>query len=326
MNMDTNKLSYDISVIVLSYYHEKYIAQALDSILSQETNLRYEVLVGDDASGDRTPEILQEYAAKYPGIVKPVLRPENTGANYNSVDMGRRAVGKYIAFLEGDDFWLDKRKLQKQYDFMEAHPEYSACYGKCMVVDENGQPDYSRTCHFALNKKIYTLEDLLDSWQVPGQAGTQMYRNGHPGVELPEGDNGDEILYKAHLNVGDKTGTLLLLMGGPIYCFNDVFSCYRVVDKKGEHNWFSIHHANPYRNYDMFMYPCRLESWARENMELPKGKHFGRRNPYRFARFVEECVREPSLKRFQYLGEMVAHSHQPLKYSWLILKTLIEME
>lgn len=139
--MSLEKPPIDISIIVLSYYHERYIAQALESILSQETGLSYEVLVGDDASGDRTPEILRGYAARYPDIIKPVFREKNTGANYNSVDMGRRAVGKYIANLEGDDFWLDKHKLQKQYDFMESHPEYSACFGKCMVVDENGQPD-----------------------------------------------------------------------------------------------------------------------------------------------------------------------------------------
>lgn len=315
----------DISVIVLTYYHEKYIAQALESILSQETHLTYEILVGDDASGDHTPEILQEYAARYPGIIKLVLRKKNTGANYNSMDMGRRAIGKYIAYLEGDDFWLDPHKLQKQYDFLDTHPEYSACFGKCAVSDEDGQIDYDRVCHFVLNKRVYTLDDLLDTWQIPGQASTQMYRNGHPGIEELE-EKGDGILYKAHPNVGDKTGTLLLLMSGPIYCFNDVFSAYRVVDKKDGHNWFSIHHANPYRDYDMFMYPCRLESWARKNLKLPRGKHFGARNPYRFARFVEDCVREPSLERLKRLGEMVMHSHQPLRYSWLILKSLIEME
>lgn len=316
----------DISVIVLTYYHEKYIAQALDSILSQETDLTYEILVGDDASGDQTPDILKEYSARYPGIVKPVLREKNTGANFNSYDMGRRAVGKYIAFLEGDDFWIDRHKLQKQYDFMEGHPEYSACYGKCAVVDADGNPCYDRVCHFALNKRVYTIDDLLDTWQVPGQAGTQMYRNGHSGAEQSEEKTGSNILYKAHPNVGDKTGVLLLLMSGPIYCFNDVFSCYRVVDKVGAHNWFSVHHANPYRNYDMFMYPCKLESWARKNMKIPRRKHFGKRNPYRFARFVEECVHTPSLKRLKCLGEMVVKSRRPVKYSWLILKTLIEME
>ena len=76
----------------------------------------------------------------------------------------------------------------------------------------------------------------------------------------------------------------------------------------------------------MFMYPCKLEEWARKNMNLPHNKHFGKRNPYRFARFVEECVRKPERKKFQYLLEMITHSHQPMKYSWYVLKALIEME
>lgn len=312
----------DISVIVLSYYHEKYIAQALDSILMQETSLRYEVLVGDDASGDRTPEIIQEYAAKYPDIIKPVLREENVGANYNSWDLIRRTKGKYIATLEGDDFWLDPHKLQKQFDFLESHPEYIGCCSKCLIVDENSKPDYERSCHIAWNKKVFTLEDLTESWQLPGQVGTGMTRNFYRDMEPEE----YKILYKVHPMVGDKTGTVLALSRGPVYCSNEVLSAYRFIDKKGENNWFSIHHANPYRNYDMFMYPCRLESWARKNMKLPRDKHFGKRNPYRFARFVEECVKKPERKRFQYLLEMITHSHQPLKYSWYVLKALIEME
>ncbi len=312
----------DVSVIVLSYYHEKYIAQALDSILNQETNLNYEILIGDDASGDRTPEIIWEYAARYPQIIKPILRAENVGANHNGWDLFRRAEGQYIAVLEGDDFWLDAYKLQKQYDFLESHPDYIGCCSKCLIVDENSRPDYERSCHIAWNKRTFTLDDLMDSWQLPGQSGTMMYRNIFRDMKPEEYD----ILYRAHPIVGDKTVALLLLSRGPIYCSGEVLSAYRFVDKKGDNNWFSIHHANPYRNYDMFMYPCRLEAWAREHMDIPKGKHFGKRNPYRFARFVEECVREPSFRRLKYLGEMVAASRQPLKYCWYVLKTLIEME
>ncbi len=218
----------DVSVMVLSYYHEQYIAQALDSILSQETTLHYEVLVGDDASGDRTPEIIREYAKRYPAIIKPVLRKENTGANYNGWDLIRRTKGKYISTLEGDDFWLDPRKMQKQFDFLESHPEYIAHCGKCMIVDEKGAPDYERSCHIAWNKKIFTLDDLLDSWQVPGQVGTSMTRNFYRDMEPSEYD----ILYRAHPMVGDKTGTLLALSRGPIYCSNEVLSAYRFVDKK----------------------------------------------------------------------------------------------
>lgn len=307
----------DISVIILSYFHEAYIAQALDSVLSQETSLRYEILVGDDASQDQTQEIIQEYADRYSDIVFPTLRKENVGANQNGTELLERARGKYIAILEGDDFWLDPHKLQKQWEFLESYPEYSACCGKCLIVDENGQPDYTQVPHFVWNKKVFTLDDLIESWNVPGQAGTMMYRH------FPDSD---PDLSCAHRNVGDKTNVLFLLSKGPIYCSNEVLSAYRRVDKSGKHNWFSIHHSNPYRNYDMFMYPCKLETWARKHMDLSRDKHFGKRSEYRFCRFVEELVRAPSWTRVKYLAEMVAGSHQPAKYSWIILKALIEME
>lgn len=316
------RVSVQISIILLSYCHEKYIRQALESILNQETGLRYEVLVGDDASQDKTRDIIQEYVLRYPNVVRPVFREKNVGVSYSLFDLLYRAQGKYIAILEGDDFWLDKQKIQKQFDFLESHPEYVGCCSKCLVVDENSNPDYERSCHITWNKKDFTLGDLVESWQMPGQLGTMMLQNIFSGKD-PEAYN---VLYESHPMVCDKTILLLALLRGSFYCSNEVLSAYRFVDKKGENNWFSIHHANPYRNYDMFMYPCKLEEWARKNMNLPHNKHFGKRNPYRFARFVEECVRKPERKKFQYLLEMITHSHQPMKYSWYVLKALIEME
>lgn len=318
------KLDIQVSIILLSYCHEKYIRQALDSIFNQKTELSYEVLIGDDASKDRTIEIIQEYMGRYPGILKPICRTKNVGASYNLYDLIYRAKGKYIALLEGDDFWVDNHKLQKQFDFLESHLEYIGCCSKCLIVDEHSKPDYERSCHIAWNKKVFTLDDLIDSWQLPGQLGTMMFRNYFAGVSPDE----YSILYKAHPMVCDKTLLLFVLSQGPVYCCNKVLSAYRFVDKMGGNNWFSIHHANPYRNYDMFMYPCKLESWARKNLtvKLPCDKPFGKRNPYRFARFVEECVKKPERKKFQCLFEMIAHNHQPLQYSWYVLKALIEME
>lgn len=311
----------DVSVMMLTYFHEDYVAQALDSILSQETTLRYEILIGDDASGDRTPDIIREYAARYPDIIRPVLRGKNLGATRNGWDIRRRARGKYIASLEGDDYWLDPRKMQKQWEFLEAHPEYSACCGKCLVIDENGQPDYTRTPQFTWSKKEYTLADLVDVWDIPGQVGTMMRR------VYKDDDVDDTIRYKAHRNVGDRTLYLLQLLKGPIYCSNEILSCYRFVNQKGKHNHYSLHYANPYRHYDMFMYPVRLESWARKNgIPLRRDQHLGKRIGIRFCHFVEECVREPSFTRLKYLAEMVAKSHEKGKYCWYILKTLIEME
>ena len=320
--MSISQDTIDVSIIVLTYYHEKFIAQALDSILSQQTKLKYEILIGDDASEDRTPEIIAEYARRYPKIIRPFFRKENLGATRNSWELRQKAKGKYVASLEGDDFWIDPQRLQKQWEFLESNADYIGCCGKCLVVNENGQPDYESSCHFAWNKKVFTMDDMIESWQAPAQGGTLMYRNVFRGMEPEE----YAINYQLHRNVGDKTTYLFLLSFGPIYCSNEIFSAYRFVDKAEGNNWFSIHHANPYRDYDMFMYPCKLESWARKRIKIPPNKHFGKRNPYRFARFVRSFVREPEWKKTKYLLNMLVHSHQPLKYSWYVLKALIEME
>jgi len=317
MNPTDEKI--EVSVIVTTYFHENYIAQALDSIIMQETSFRFEVLIGDDASRDKTPEIIKDYAARYPDLIKPVLRAENLGVTKNSKDLRSRAKGRYISPLEGDDFWLDPHKLQKQWEFLEKNVEYIGCCGKCIVVDKDSKPDYSMSPSFFRNQKVLTLNEFLDSWCIAGQVGTLMYRNIFPDLKPGE----DAILYEASRNVGDKTMALLLLSKGPIYCFNDVFSCYRYV-RKGGNNYFSAHYADPYRNYHMFLYPCCLETWMKKELGI---KHYnGKRKEYRFCRFVEETVREPSPKRIRCLMDMICKSHQPVKYVGLLFKALIEME
>jgi len=318
--MNVEPRTIDVSVVVPTYFHERYIAQALDSILNQETSLHYEILVGDDASGDRTPEIVQEYATRYPDIIQPILRGENLGASRNIIDLYYRARGSYLAVLEGDDIWLDTKRMQEQWEFLEQNPEFIGCGGKCVIVDEDGNPDYERAPHFAKNKKVFTLNDYLDCWDMPVQVGTLMYRNIFRRLARADA----AIIYQAHPIVGDKTVALLLLSRGPIYCENKILSAYRFVIRHGGHNWFSIHHDNPYWQYDGFMYPCRLEDWARKKLGLRR--HLGNRKDYHFCSFVQDFVKTPSLKRLKYLGEMIAHSYQPVKYSLYIVKALIEME
>lgn len=319
--MDNSQKEVDVSIIMLTYNHEKYIAQAIESVLAQETSLRYELIIGDDASTDRTPEIVREYAERYPDIIRAVLREKNLGANRNNFELVPMQRGRYCASLEGDDFWIDPHKMQKQYDFLEVHSEYIGCCGKCLVVDENGTPDYTKNPGFVWNKKEYSIKDYLDRWKVPGQTGGIMVRNYC--VDL----NPEEyaFTYQLHPMVGDKTWMLSHLSRGKIYCSNEILSAYRYVNQKGKDNHFSKHYANPYRNHDMFLYSCRLEDWARDNLGVREeiGKQ---QKKTRFCRFTEECVRTPSIKRLSYLAEMVARSHAPAKYAWYVLKTLIEME
>lgn len=119
-----------VSIICNAYNHGKYIRDALEGFVMQKTNFAFEVLVHDDASPDNTAQIIREYEEKYPELIKPIYQTENQYSQGVSITRDiqlKRVQGKYIAVCEGDDYWIDPLKLQKQYDFMETHPEYSLC-------------------------------------------------------------------------------------------------------------------------------------------------------------------------------------------------------
>lgn len=124
-----------LSIFCTAYNHEKFIAEALDSFLAQETDFSFEVLVTDDASTDGTTEIIRSYAEKYPDVIRFFHQEENCfsrGINLYETVMYPNARGKYIAYCEGDDYWTDPSKLNRQVSFLETHPEYSACVHNSM--------------------------------------------------------------------------------------------------------------------------------------------------------------------------------------------------
>lgn len=128
MNMKNNCPLVSISCI--TFNHAPYIRQCLDGFMMQQTNFPFEVLIHDDASTDGTTEIIREYAEKYPDIIKPLYEEENQwvkGRRGSAVFNFPRAKGKYIALCEGDDYWTDPLKLQKQVDFLEANPDFVMC-------------------------------------------------------------------------------------------------------------------------------------------------------------------------------------------------------
>lgn len=127
MENKTNGLMF--SVAVITYNQEKYIAQTLDSIINQNHDYSYEIVVGDDCSSDNTREIIRQYAEKYPEIVKPVFNEKNLGIIKNYFNVISHCSGKYIMECAGDDFWLPG-KVELQIPFMERNPEVGMCYGK----------------------------------------------------------------------------------------------------------------------------------------------------------------------------------------------------
>ena len=129
-----------VSIKCLAYNHEKYIAQMLDGCLSQKVNFRYEIIVHDDASTDKTAEIIRAYEKKFPGIIVPIYEKENQfkKGTINGI-IYEKVRGKYIAFCEGDDYWIDTSKLQRQVDYLENHPKCSFCFHDAIIVWENGK-------------------------------------------------------------------------------------------------------------------------------------------------------------------------------------------
>jgi glycosyltransferase involved in cell wall biosynthesis len=131
-----------VSICCLAYNQEAYIRDTLDGFLKQKTDFPFEILIHDDASTDHTADIIREYEAKYPDIVKPVYQKENQwykGISISFTYNFSRAKGKYIALCEGDDFWTDPLKLQKQFDFMESHPDYALCCSDASkLIEESG--------------------------------------------------------------------------------------------------------------------------------------------------------------------------------------------
>ena len=125
-----------VSVRVVTYNHEKYIAQCLEGILMQRANFPFEVVVGEDCSTDHTREIVLAYGQKYPEILRVITSENNVGGVRNSMRVQRACRGKYHASCEGDDYWIDPLKLQKQVDLMEADADISLCFHNAFIVNE----------------------------------------------------------------------------------------------------------------------------------------------------------------------------------------------
>ena len=126
-----------LSVTVITYNQEIFIEETLDSIVNQKLDVPFEIVIGDDASTDRTPEIIKMYADKYPDLIKPIFRTTNLGHTGNYIETTKMARGEYIAHLDGDDLMFPT-KLQKQVDFLDRHPECSMVHHPVHFIDKKG--------------------------------------------------------------------------------------------------------------------------------------------------------------------------------------------
>ncbi len=192
-----------VSVLCVTYNHEQYIEQAINSILEQKTNFKFEILLNDDASTDNTTAIIRKYQQKFPEIIKPIYWSEN---QYSKgvvwiPNLVHHCNGKYIALCEGDDYWCDVTKLQNQADLLDNYAEYAACGHNAVIVDDNSNAytydvfgeymfekknickgtvnfcidsKFAHTCTIMLRKSIFDLYlessvDEYNSIKIPGE-------------------------------------------------------------------------------------------------------------------------------------------------------------
>lgn len=280
-----------VSVCIITYNHEKFIAQALDSVLSQQCNFKFEVIVGEDCSKDNTREIVRSYAEKYPDLIVPLFPEKNQGPTRNASNIFDVMRGKYYAFLEGDDYWTDNNKLQRQVNFMEANPDFSLCYTNIDVVDYDGSATHGS---FPVPlEDVSTIEDIILAERVFIPTATVMARCVLP-KPMPQ------FFFAAHS--GDIAVHLLLTDKGKAKFLPGVTAVYRehaggiTKAEKSivEGEWLRLKlfiEANEYFNYKYDrLFRKRLSGMSKalliygsRNLKgLEKLKHLRRAAPYYF--------------------------------------------
>ncbi|MBY6933615.1 glycosyltransferase family 2 protein [Clostridium botulinum] len=279
----------EVSVIVITYNQSQYIRQAIDSILMQKVNLKYEILVGDDASTDGTQEILKEYADKYPYLFKLTLREENIGATKNAYDILTKAKGRYLATLEGDDFWTDKSKLQIQYDFMEKNIEYVGCTHKFNIVDENNVPYKNKRLNWVKQKEVFTINDF-EGIYLPGQPSTFFRKN-----LFLTSEHDYSVSYKIHPLIGDRTLMLSFLLEGNFYCIDKNMGAYRVSSSSKSTNVTSLIYKNN-ACIEEYNITCKLEKYAFN--EFNKRLSFSKHKRDIFTSSLINIIKRPTKENF----------------------------
>lgn len=228
MTVENNIKPVLVSIICLTYNQSKYIRDCLEGFVCQKTDFAFEAIVHDDASTDETQSVIREYAQKYPDIIKPILEKEN---QYSKRDGSLQRIvnnelrGKYVALCEGDDYWLDPLKLQKQVDFLENNPEYGMCYTDFDIKNEvAGIYEHSL---FKNEKSRYPSNYNLREWIIKA------------GYVAPMTWVLKKELWLNLPIVGSPDGTFVrfasYLHDTHVFCLPDVTSVYRIISESASH-------------------------------------------------------------------------------------------
>lgn len=237
---------YEVSVYCCTYNHEKYIRDALEGFFMQKTDFDWKLVIHDDASTDGTQDIIREYIDKYPEKIVSILQTENQysqGIDINKI-MSKDLKGKYIASCEGDDYWTDPYKLQKQYDFLQQNPEFSGCYHNIIELNNKEEQVISKEFPY---KEEFEIEKKINA-KLQGQTASAFYRN----IFMLLSEEQKQKFFECKAN-GDRKIAVTLSCLGKIKFLKDCMAAHRVIETEGD-SW----HA---RVYGKNMTQKKLEGW-----------------------------------------------------------------
>jgi len=208
-----------VSVLMVTYGHELYIEKAIDSVLSQQCNFKFELIIANDCSPDNTDRVIRSFLQNHPkkDLVKYICNTANLGIVKNFALAASNCDGKYIGICEGDDFWIDKLKLQRQVDFLEENDNYSLITHNALKVYEGSTQEDEHFIKNAISGDL-TIRDILDKWSIP--TASMLFRSSVI-KNLPE--------WIVEIYSFDFTLTLLCANKGRIYFLKDVMSVYRLI-------------------------------------------------------------------------------------------------
>lgn len=230
-----------VSINCITYNHETYIGDAIESFLNQKTDFDFEILIGEDCSKDGTRKVIEKYVLEYPTKIKLITSNENVGANKNGYRLHQQSLGKYIALCEGDDYWTDPLKLQKQVNYMEQNPHCTLCFHNAKVVSDNQEQNGRSVVpwlknngkHFHKNHK-YTAGELALLGYIP--TASFLYPK-HLLDDLPN--------WVFQSVVGDNVVKLITASHGYAYYMDEYMSVYRYgLEGSATSTWLSDNDSN----------------------------------------------------------------------------------
>ena len=282
-----------ISVAMVVYNHEKYLDHALQSIFEQKISVPFEVVIGEDCSQDSSREIIDQWKNRYPEIIKPLYREHNIGMVKNVNEVIFSCQGEYVAWLEGDDYWTDKEKLQKQLFFLQNHREaYIGVLHNAQVVDADERPCPQHQNNYPIRKEQDFVWKDFQKGYMPGQTATFFYRNIFTDMDEQE----KALFWNCHAN-GDSSIICVLLLYGKLKIMPDVMSAYRLV-ASGASNWHSIAAG---KNYSLVYYQKILDLEKLSESLLGRKKELNGWRYRSFASALLQAYKDPTPKNKEIL-------------------------